>query len=159
MKKTIVSLLVIMLCLTLIGCTKEKDISINIDELVKESLNVAKFKSEMVELDKDILEGLYSTLDLGDVEEFKVYVAGSGANAEELAVFRASDNKKVEKIYKAVNARLEDLQEGFKDYIPEQYKVAQDGIIKKEGKYVFFMLGENVNSIEEVVEKYIEKAK
>lgn len=159
MKKIIIGLLMTFLVMSLVGCTKDKEISINIDDLIKESLDIASFKSEMVELDNGILEGLYSTIDLGDIEIFKVYVAGSGANAEELAVFKANDNKKADKIYKAVKARLEDLQEGFKDYIPEQYKIAQDGVIKKEGKYIFFMLGENVKEIEKVIEKYIEKAK
>lgn len=159
MKKIIVSLMIMLLIISSVGCTKDKDVSINIDSLIKDSLDVANFKSEMVELDDGILESLYSTIKLADVEEFKVYVAGSGANAEEIAAFKVKESKKVEDVYNAVSARLEDLQEGFKDYIPEQYKISQDGIVKKEGKYVFLILGENVDSIEKVVDKYIEQGK
>ncbi len=156
MKKTILGLSIILITMTILsGCSKKEDLVIDIDAVTTEAINVAQFRDELEELDDTVLTNIYTSIQLSDIEKYKVYVNSTSAKAEELAVFKAVDEAKAENILQAVNERIEDLKFGFEGYIPEELQYIENAVVKKEGKYVMFAVGENYEKINEVFLKYI----
>jgi len=151
MKKSILNVTLILVVISmLVGCSKKENVVIDIDALSTEAMNAAQFKDELVELDDTILTNIYSTLQLNDVVKYKVFISATSAKAEELALFEAKDEASAENILQAVNDRVADLKFGFEGYLPEELKVIENAIVKKEGKYVLFAVGQNSEKINEV---------
>ena len=158
MKKIILNLLVILLVITMfVGCSKKESVVIDIDALSNEAIKAAEFKDQLVELDDTILTNIYSSLQLSDIEKYKVYVSATSAKAEELALFEAKDETSAENILQAVNERIADLKFGFEGYLPEELKVIENAVVIKEGKYVLFAVGQNYEKINEVFKQHMNK--
>ena len=158
MKKNILCLtLVLAIIMIFSGCEKKEALVIDIDALSTEVINVAEFRDELEELDDTVLTNIYTTIQLDDIERYKVYVNSTSAKAEELAIFEAKDEAKAENILTSVNERIEDLKFGFEGYLPEELKYIENAVVKKEGKYVMFAVGQNYEKINEVFTKYIKE--
>ncbi len=157
MKKSILSLTVILaIGMIFTGCQKKESLTvIDIDAVSTEVINVAEFRDELEELDDTVLTNIYTTIQLSDIEKYKVYVNSTSAKAEELAIFEAKDEAKAENILQAVNERIKDLKFGFEGYLPEELQIIENAVVKKEGKYVLFAVGQNYEKINEVFMKYI----
>lgn len=156
MKKSIINIAFILIIgLVLVGCEKKDGLVIDLNALSTEVINVAEFRDELEELDDTILTNVYTSLQLSDVERYKVYVNSTSAKAEELAIFEAKDEAKAENVLQAVNERIEDLRFGFEGYLPEELNYIENAVVKKEGKYVLFAVGQNYEKINEVFLEYI----
>ena len=156
MKKRLLSLVLILaIAMTFTGCQEKENLVIDIDALSTEAINVAEFRDELEELDDTVLTNVYTSIQLSDIEEYKVYVNSTSAKAEELAIFKAKDETAAQNILQSVNERIEDLKFGFEGYIPEELQYIENAVVKKEGKYVLFAVGKNYEKLNEVFIKYI----
>ena len=140
--------------MTLWGCNKKETV-IDIDELTNEVISAAKFRDELQELDDTVLQNIYSSIQLSDIVKYKVYVNSTSAEAEELAIFEAKNEKGAQNIYQAVKERIDDLKFGFEGYLPEELIYIENAVIKKEGRYVLFGVGQNYEKINEIFNKHI----
>ncbi len=143
MKKRLILpvMLVIASVFSLSGCSEEPKEAENatptkaISEITADVLNCGIEFPEMVEVSEENFQIKYS-LSEGDYEEFSLWWAGSGADADEVCIIKAGDKEKVKK---AVEDRLEGQKETFKDYVPEQYDKLCETEVKTKGDYVYWL--------------------
>lgn len=160
MRKAILNLtLILMLVLSLTACNEKKEVVIDIEALATEATAAAEFREEMQELDEDVIAIIYSSLDLNAVEKFKVFVNSTGGKADELALFEAKSVEKAEEVYNAVKERIDDLKFSFDGYVPEELKHIDNAVLKKEGKYVLFVISEKFENVNEIFTKHIKGTK
>ncbi|QSX05227.1 DUF4358 domain-containing protein [Sedimentibacter sp. zth1] len=147
----------LLLSIFMVGCTAKEDVSINVEALMNDAKEAAQFEDDLVELDKDIVNNIYTSLDLADVKEFKILTSSTSVKAEEIAIFEANDANAAQRILDSVEERLSDMKLGFEGYIPEELAIAENAIVKKEGNYVLFAVGKNYKEIDSIFNKYIDK--
>ncbi|GEM_PF-867829 len=160
MKKAILNItLVLMLILSLTACNQKKEVAIDIESLATEATAGAEFREAMQELNDDTIINIYSSLNLSDVEKYKVFVNSTGGKADELAIFEAKSVEKAEEVYKAVNERVADLRFAFDGYVPEELKHIDNAVIKKEGKYVMLVISPKYENVDSIFTKHIKGGK
>ena len=106
-----------------------------------------------------ITSSFNSSMNLKDVEKYKVFVNSTGGKADELAIFEAKSVEKAEEIYKAVKERADDLKFAFDGYVPEELKYIDNAVIKKEGKYVLFAISQKYENVNDIFTKHIKGEK
>lgn len=109
---------------------------------------------EMVEVSEDNFQFKYG-ISADDYSEYSLWWAGSGGDADEICIIKAKDDK-LDNIQKAVEKRLEDQKEVFKDYVPEQYEKLCDTKVKTEGNYVYWICTNDNSKAEETLLSYFE---
>ena len=83
-----------------------------------------------------------------EYEEFSLWWAGSGADADEVCIIKAKDKEKVKL---AVEERLDGQKDVFKDYVPEEYDKLCDTQVKTKGDYVYWLCTNDNEKAEEVL--------
>lgn len=107
---------------------------------------------EMVEVSEDNFQFKYG-VSADDYSEYSVWWAGSGGDADEICIVKAKDDK-VDTVKKAVEKRLDDQKEVFKDYVPEQYDKLCDAKVKAEGNYVYWVCTNDNEKAEKTLLSY-----
>lgn len=88
-----------------------------------------------VEKTKDDV-GAYYDVDIDSVEAMSVYVCGSGAYPDELAVFKMNSEEHTEGARAAVQKRLDRQIEDYSDYTPDEMYKLEGAKVVVNGKYV-----------------------
>ncbi|MBM7870998.1 hypothetical protein JOC70_002492 [Clostridium pascui] len=151
-RKSKVTLLTLLLLLifsvgSLYGCSSKKTTkNPSVDEIVTKVKGSTDI-SQMPELDAEKLKMLYD-IDAADLEGFKVYIAPSNIKADELAVIKVKDAKKVDEVKNKVAKRVENQGASFKDYLPEEYSLIENHVLKTQGNYVFLTISKDAEKIE-----------
>ncbi len=86
-----------------------------------------------------------------DVES--VMYMGSGATAEEVAVFTAKDSSAAGETLKKVQEHLDDQTASFKAYKAEEVKRVADAVLKQEGNYVVLCVSGDSGRAKEIIEE------
>lgn len=153
MKRTLVIFLAIAVVLLASACGNKTDISnasaIDVATSVKSALT---FIDDMLEVKDEIVVDFYNLPE--GVTEMKVYMSSSGATSEELAIFKCTDAKTVDLVKKACEKRIEDLNEKFEDYIPNELVRIENAIIKERDGFVMFVCADSPALAEEKFEDY-----
>ncbi len=99
----------------------------------------------------DIVVAKYG-LDDGVVHEVSRYV-GSGATADEVAVFECVDEKSTVAVKEAINDRIKYLHDGYSDYGPEEVPKIDNAVVLTYGTKVVFCICKNSAEVSSVVEE------
>lgn len=135
------------------GCSGQQAASeIDLAAVAQSALSDAGYSEELVALDDSTILRRYPTLDLQKVEGYEVYVSGSMATAEELALFKAKSSGDLQHIREAVERRIEDMQISFEDYRPEEMPKIEDAVIIEKGDYLLFAVVPESTAIRELFE-------
>ena len=149
MKTMRMGALLLGLLLVLTGCAKDEPKEVD-PAVLADTLNTAlTFKDEMTAGNEAVLKMLFE-IDEADIEAFKIYES-SGATAEEIAVFKAKDEKAAERIYQAMQKRVEEQKTAFENYQPAEMKKLQDPLIKKQGVMVVLCVSDDTPAAEKAV--------
>lgn len=84
-----------------------------------------------------------------DVEEFAIYTPSTNIKADEMVIIKAKDEKDVDAIKEKLEKRAEEQGKSFKDYLPEQYALIQNKLLKSNKNYVIFVISKDKDKIEE----------
>lgn len=134
--------------LLLAGCGSVPDTTTIVPaEAVEKILAEVAFRDTLVEAEKNVA-GEWYTLD-ESVTDFAIYISGSGATAEEIAVIKTGDIKTAEE---AVRERVADLEFRFKDYIPAEMQKIQNPVIVAEGDVVVLILSDDSDAAQKAAE-------
>ncbi len=134
--------------LLLAGCGSVPDTTAIVPaEAVEKILAEVAFRDTLVEAEKNVA-GEWYTLD-ESVTDFAIYISGSGATAEEIAVIKTGDIKTAEE---AVRERVADLEFRFKDYIPAEMQKIQNPVIVAEGDVVVLILSDDSDAAQKAAE-------
>lgn len=106
-----------------------------IKDITSDVLNCGVDFPEMVEVEEENFQIKYN-LSADDYEEFSLWWAGSGADADEVCIIKAKDKNKVKE---AVSDRIKGQKNTFKDYVPKQYDKLCKSDVKTKGNYVYWL--------------------
>ena len=135
------------------GCVKEEA---NYDaNITADKLNSGLTFGETLE--KSTADAAYSIygIDPSLCIDAAIYV-GSGATADEIAVFNCVDVESAKTVLEAVNSRIEYLKEGYSSYGPDQVPKIESATVITSAETVILCICENpetVNGILETVNK------
>ncbi len=107
---------------------------------------------EMVEVTEDNFQFKYG-VSADDYSEYSLWWAGSGGDADEICIIKAKEDK-LDTIKEAVEKRLDDQKNVFKDYVPEQYDKLCGTEVKNEGSYVYWVCTNDNGKAEETLLSY-----
>jgi hypothetical protein len=136
--KMVVSILSVLLLITACGGGAETAKTPDPAAVTAAVMEAIEFPSPVSKSKEDI--GVYYTLlDTASVESMSVYVCGSGAYPDEIAVFKFTDEAAAEAGFKSAEERLEELTETYSDYTPEEMYKLDDPVLEQRGDYVIFI--------------------
>ena len=147
MKK--VGLCIIAALFILTSCGKE-NVSIDITQLSKDLLSGVPFTDELTQADEKTIEHLYSI----DNAVSEIVYIGSGATAEEIAIFQFASEEEADQALPFVQQRIADQKESFEAYIPLEVKRLDNALLEKQGCYIILCVSDGTEA-EEIVHGYL----
>ncbi|HIW73276.1 MAG TPA: DUF4358 domain-containing protein [Firmicutes bacterium] len=141
--------------LLLTGCRGQQEVTeVTIDVVaLADALKAAvPFEDELAEPSEAAVSNIYD-LDDADVAAKKIYV-GSGATAEEIAVFEGTDEAAAGRIRAAVDQRIADQRSAFEDYNPEEQEKLSDPVVVTAGRYVILCVSNDNDAAEKCIDEY-----
>jgi len=151
MKKVTSILLALFLCLFVTACG-QKELNIDTASLTSDLLKNVKFEDEISEIDGNIISSIYEV----DTTVIKAtaYI-GSGATAEEIAVFEAPDKEKAKEVLALANKHIEEQKSDFESYNPKEIKKLNNAKVVQKDKYVIICVTDDENNASKVINKYL----
>lgn len=148
MKKKLIMLL--LSCALVLQACSAQNLDIDPKELAVSLRETVAFQDELSLVDEDMAEKLYG---IDNFTEAYVYV-GSGATAEEIAVFEFDSLDETEKAAGKARERIDQQKEDFASYIPEETARLDNAVIKQAGNYLAVCVSGG-GSAHEVIEEYL----
>lgn len=148
-KKAAAALLAAALVFALAACGQGKEPELNIDEFGQELYAAGTFGEELYALDESVAQGLYGV----DAQTRCWVRAGSGATAEELAVFETEDAESAAALAGKLQARNTDRIESYSSYIPGEVPKLENAVIISGGRYVVLCVAADASAVKELAEK------
>lgn len=119
-------------------------------DITKKVMEEIEFPS-MAEVSSDRLATYYD-ISADDIEEFSLYICGSGAYPDEIAVFKMKDTEKAEAVKALSESRKEKLVTTFTDYTPEEMYKLDDAVITVKGNYAIFVVCADNTKAKEIID-------
>ncbi len=133
----------------LAGCGGKQQ-PVNLDILSQELLDKATFQEELVLLDREVATHLYPM-----AEDTKGRVlAGSGATAEEIALFETKEESEAKNMLEAAQKRVESQKAAFENYAPKEMEKLNKAIVFQKGNYVVVCITDDVDNAQKILNKY-----
>jgi hypothetical protein len=92
-----------------------------------------------VEKTAENIGAYYTDLDTASVDTMSVYVCGSGAYPDEIAVIKFKDEDGAKAGFAAVTKRFDELVSTYKDYTPAEMYKLESPVLEQKGLYVIFI--------------------
>jgi len=138
--------------LVMAGCgasDSKKEVSIDTAVLADSLATGITYEDSLEQIsEKEV--GIYYELEEGVSSH--VYM-GSGSTAEEVAVFEAKDEASAKLQKEHVQAHLDEQEESFRDYLPEEVKRIEGAVLEQRGKYVVLCVTKDASAAKEMIEK------
>lgn len=140
MKRLIMGLSCVVLSLMLLACSHPTT-DVNMDGLIEDMLQNIEFQDELVELDA----GGINRLSLGEGVSGRVFI-GSGATAEEIAVFEAGSKQAAKQMRDYALSHIDEQKQSFAGYLPKELKKLDEAIVLQYGKYVIVCVTDDADA-------------
>ncbi|MBQ7838339.1 MAG: DUF4358 domain-containing protein [Clostridia bacterium] len=149
MKKIWAAVLAALIMLTLFGCTKEAK-TYDANKLA-DALNAGlKFGETLEKSEAEVAYSIYA-VDESLCTDAALYL-GSGATADEVAVFNCVDETAAEKVKNAVDDRLDYLLDGYSSYGPAEVPKIESAAVITEGVSVILCICENPDAVSGIMD-------
>ena len=99
--------------------------------------------------------GAFYDVDTSAITEISVFICGSGAYPDELAVFKCADSNAAADCEKAVQKRLENQLALYKDYTPDEVYKLEDAVLIKRDRWVILAACSDNSRAREIIESLI----
>lgn len=126
--------LAVLILFSAAGCGKKADIAPA--DAVTRLAGSLTFTDQMTSMDSADACRFYD-VDTALVQDSAAYV-GSGATAESLAVFQATDAEAASAIVDALEAFTDSWIKGYADYKPEEVPKLESAVLEQDGVYVVY---------------------
>lgn len=133
--KQCAAVLAVALCMAAAGCGKQP-MDITPADAVQQLKENVSFTDQMTEMDSAGTCRFYD-VDTELVQDSAAYV-GSGATAESLAVFEATDADAAQSIADALQTFTDSWIKGYSDYKPKEVPKLESAVLEQDGVYVVF---------------------
>ena len=140
-----IAALALALCaaLALAGCGGKAE-PIDVDGLAQEIVGAATFGEPMNALDSSVALGLYSAPDGSVVCAF----AGTGATAEEAAVFNTGSAENAAALVESLRQRNQTRIDQYASYNPAEVPKLESAVILSGGPYVVLIVAQDASAAE-----------
>ncbi len=152
MKKILVVFTIIAVILT--GCGGKAKSNIVPAVAAQSILNNVTFRDTLMEAKGDVAKQWYGIDD--KVSDFAIYISGSGATAEEIAVIKSSD---VQAAKATIEQRVADLKLAFENYVPAEMTKLNDPVIVTHGDIAILVLADDTAQAQKAVDSVINAKK
>ena len=153
MKKKVLALLLGMVMVMMTACGGEKEIVFGISQASGDLLASEAFTDTLTKCDNDKVIALYG-VDESSLAEYEVYI-GTGATAEEIAIFRVKDSQDVAAVKTACETRIEDQKKACENYLPDEMPKLSSPVVRTAGNYVAMVISSDNTKVEAVLDKYM----
>ena len=153
MKKFICVILALVCMFSLFACgsgegsASDKDIDIN---AVKEQIISQLGIDGAMDLPAERLLALYG-IDEADIASSACYVTMDGVFPDEIVMIKAVDTEAAKRVEEKLNTRLDEIKVQSQSYDPENYAVAQECKVLKEGNVVALFMSPKHADMEEIL--------
>lgn len=120
--------------LSLYGCSSKMDSLPDADTLALRLLEEERFTEKLELIETEVALPLYG-LSKADVSNSAVYI-GTGATAEETAVFEAVDQEAAQRVRKTIEAYIAAKKDSFERYIPKEVPKLEHAVIAQRGQVI-----------------------
>lgn len=158
-KRLFLFIMVLILMFAMTGCADadknkgQNEGQIDSEQLAAYLAEHITFQDMMDRLDDLPVAELYD-LDADEFETMTVY-ASTGATAEEIAVFSVKTEEQIEEITEAIHERIEDQQDGFRNYVPSELTKLANPLVTQVENCIVFVVCDDKAQAESVLRDYI----
>lgn len=139
--------------LLLSACTPSTgEVEIDLDALADKLLESESFGEALNPVDDGIAEAIYN---IEHASSARLYV-GSGAVADELALFQFEDEAAAQDAVELAKARVENQRESFADYIPEEVPKLDNAVVKHFGRYLVVCIASDTKA-SDIISDFMEQ--
>ena len=146
-----VLVLALALCLSLAACGGEESKTIDINALAEELVNAATFGEPMNSLDSSVALGLYGCAEGTSVCAY----AGTGATAEEVAVFDCGSSDAAAALVSSPTQRNETRISQYSSYNPTEVPKLESAVIMQGGQYVVLIVAADNSAAKTIAENQL----
>ena len=151
--KILKAALAVVLCTFAVGCTAAQKTVNTAESLVKGMVTaLGDVGEDFVQITEDTYMDVYK-LDKSKYEDVMVYGSPVNVKANEMIVIKAKDAANLEEAKKDLEARKAALEEQWKTYLPEQYEMVQNAVIRTKDNYAALIVAPDVQKAQEAFDK------
>lgn len=157
-KKVLIMIVIAIMILVVVGGilvinNTNKNIQIDIDELVAKIMETGAFTDDLAKIDSEMIKDDYGFTN----EEIKEIVSyqGSGATSEEIVILQVNDKSNLNSVKEKINTRLTERKEAFESYLPEEVFKIDNNILEVKGNYIIMCISNDSNKVNEAINNYI----
>jgi len=103
---------------------------------------------EGMELTEDILNDFYEGLGEIELNQRVVYIPIFNLSATEIALIELKHSEDLDRVLEIIGKRLENLDNLWKEYLPQQYELVKDARIVRNNNFIMFVIAERADEIE-----------
>lgn len=140
--------LALVMALSLAACGSGEPKEVDINALAEELRGSATFGEELTKLDETVALGLYGCAEGTEA----VAYAGTGATAEEVAVFNCGSAEAAETLAANLETRNQTRISQYASYDPEEVPKLENALIMSGGQYVVLCVASDLGSAASVAE-------
>ncbi len=144
--------------------SKEKlEVNVPVSTMISDILtefdetNITDFDS-LVDLTPEYVTDIYK-LDLNIIDSYVGKIPLINIKAHEFVIVKVKDSNNIKTVEETFKNRAIDIANNFKDYLEDQYALANDPLIVTNGMYVLFSISENNDVIEKQFNSYFTEVK
>lgn len=153
MKKLVCALLAVICMLSLFACSAEGSGSKDIDIAAVKDQIISELGVEgALDLAPERLLALYG-IDEADIAESACFITMGGAFPDEIVMIKATDADAAGRIEEKLNTRLDEIKVQSQSYDPENYALAQECKVLKEGNVVALFISAQHAQMEAIFNK------
>lgn len=152
MKKFLARIFILAAVVALAACGGKSGSPIDAQALANELMEKVGFVDELNQISPEMVSKLYG---IDNAEEAYVYM-GSGATAEEVAVFKFADEQAAKDGLAKAEQRIASQKDSFANYIPEEVARLDDAVIKQSGEYLAVCVSEG-SAASDIISQYMGK--
>lgn len=104
-----------------------------------------------VSLDEEMFSEFYGESDI-EIEEFISEIPAMNVHATEITVVKFKEKITEDEAEAFFRKRQNDLEETWKNYLPDQYEIVEDSVVAVRGQYALFCVAENADKAEDAFE-------
>lgn len=150
LKKTVALMFILAAVAALAACGGKGDSQIDAQALANELMEKVDFVDELNLISSEMVPKLYG---IDNAQEAYVYM-GSGATAEEVAVFKFADEQAAKDGLAKAEQRIASQKDSFANYIPEEVARLDNAVIKQSGEYLAVCVSEG-STAAEIISQYM----
>lgn len=151
MKKIICVLFAVVMLLSLFACGGETTNEIDIKSVKEQIISELKIEGAL-DLASDRLLALYG-IEEADITESACFVTMGGVFPDEIVMIKATDKGAADRIEAKLNTRLDEIKVQSQSYDPENYAIAQECAVLREGNTVALFMSAKHADMETIFNK------